>query len=680
MTATRVAVQVEQSAPEVDYSRFVQGANPEQTEAILHREGPLGVFAGAGSGKTRVLVSRVGALIASGVRPERIVSVTFSKKAADEMGERAAKMGIQGAVFATWHSLALRMLREDGTEWGTVWSVDDTDRAKLILKSDVLGYKGMGWNGADLGQVASFISFCKSQLWAANSSEAQAYAEKEFAKDSKKAIEAFKRYDVELADNQLLTFDDMLVFAYQWLSVEENRRRWASKWDYVLQDEAQDANPAQMKLASMLARDHRNYMIVGDPAQSIYGWRGSKPEYITTFASVWEGAKVVCMNRNYRCGSRIVDVANAVITKAAIKLPDDLIAEGGWEGNVSWRQCSDMDAEANFVAAEILERHNTDLTPLEHNTVLFRTNAQSRALEEALLARQIPYVVVGGVSFYERREVKDILAYLRVALGKGNQDENVRRCLNSPFRYLGAAFADKLSRSLVAFRGNVASAAYDACNATRVQARQRASVMEWVGILESVVAYENRLHDKESSEENAGTLIDALVEKTKYIEWLKRDQGEEGLESSHVANIKELARVATRFATATELLTFIDNTIAAAERQRKQKEQKGRVLLMSIHRSKGLEWPNVFVIGAVEGILPHGRGEPEEERRLFYVACTRAARRLYITSPKSIALKGGVKEVKVSQFVRDAGLGDELDYFTDLARERGEDEELCGIA
>jgi DNA helicase-2/ATP-dependent DNA helicase PcrA len=619
-------------------STLLKGANPEQAIAIQHTNGPLGVFAGAGSGKTRVLCSRIAYLVSRGVPASRILAVTFSKKAAVEMEERTRGFGVLDARVGTWHSLALQILREEHAIDG--WKVDDTDRAKFILK-DVLGWKGMNWKDADVGVVSSFISFCKSQLWDASSREAGDYS-----KGERRLVEAFRRYETELADNRLLTFDCMLVKAAMLLSNESTRLRWAAKWDYVLQDEAQDANPAQMTIAEALARDHRNYMVVGDPAQSIYGFRGSRPEYVTEFAATWHGATVVNMNRNYRCGSAIVAVANEAIRPATHKLPVDLIAEGGWTGGVSFWREANLDAEAERIVSVV--KDNLQLgRKLEEHTVLFRTNAQSRALEEAFLSAQIPYVVVGGTSFYERKEVKDLLAYLRTALGR-EVESNLRRCVNAPFRFIGTATVDKLLSQLKANGGNVERT----MSTPGLQGRQVASLRQWLAALDAVRHAASAMADPEAhnAPKTVGAIIDALERAVGYCDWLRKDQGEESVESSHVANVKELIRVAERFTSVESFLDFIDDTIAKAKDAKKE-SGKGRVLLMSIHRSKGLEWPYVFVCGCSEGILPHPRGDADEERRLFYVAVTRAAQHCYLTSPATLALRTGLKEVASSRFV-----------------------------
>jgi DNA helicase-2/ATP-dependent DNA helicase PcrA len=540
----------------------------------------------------------------------------------------------------------LQVIREEKLCEG--WTIDDRDRAKVLLKV-LLGYRGMKWHDADIGVVSGFISYCKSQLWKPEDDAALQHANGE-----KRMIEAYRRYEVEIADNRLLTFDDMLVRCADALRDEATRAKWAVKYDYVLQDEAQDANPAQLFIAEAMSRDHRNYMVVGDPAQSIYGWRGSRPEYVMKFEESWPGATVVTMNRNYRCGSKIIAVANEAIRPAECRLPADLIAEGGWEGGVSHCRECDLDAEAERIAAIVMDNHNNG-EPYEAHTVLFRTNAQSRALEEVFLTHKIPHVVVGGTSFYERKEVKDLLAYLRTAMGQ-DLPENVRRCVNAPFRYIGAVTVDKLLDAL-ARTGNIESAVDSV--APSLQRRQSGSLYDWLEYVDQVRADDAKLVAKHTNQpdlvgdtDHVGTIIDNLERAIGYIAWLKKDQGEEGLDNSHVANVKELIRVASRFKHVAEFLHYVDETIEKAK-EAKRDNQVGRVLLMSIHRSKGLEWPYVFVAGCAEGILPHPMGDEEEERRLFYVAVTRAVKHAYLTTPGTLALRTGLKRVETSRFVQE---------------------------
>jgi DNA helicase-2/ATP-dependent DNA helicase PcrA len=625
---------------------LLENMNAEQAAAIRHTTGPLCVLAGAGSGKTRVLVQRVAYLVRGGVDAARILAVTFSKNAADEMKARGEKLGLY-AEFRTWHSLALHILRDDDTEWAG-WKIDDTNRALYLLK-DVIGYKGMDWKQADIGQLTSFIGYCKSQLWTPTDQQAFDYAEHKGI-DAQLALEAFERYCTAIDQNQLLTFDDMLVFCVRHLNQPGIAEKWAGRWDYVMQDEAQDASPSQLAIAKLLAYGHKNYMVVGDPAQSLYSFRGAAPKFIMGFRAEWDAAYVT-MHRNYRCGSRIIDAANNVIRPSTQRLPTDISAEGGWEGVVDWRQPDTLEDEGVEVAGSVKEHVSNGSRYADH-AVLYRLNAQSRGIEEALLAEKIPYVVVGGVSFYERKEVKDLLAYLRIVDGRQVRD-SLKRSINAPFRFLGNAYVEKVMGCLRQGPNDCQSAVdatMDACGLANVQQRQRSSAARYCDVLK-------RAKLVSDGGARPDGILQGILESTGYEAWLKSNNGEESLESSHVANVKELVRVATRFATVAELLDFIDATNDSAKKNAEDSKGKDRVVLMSIHKSKGLEFRHVAFVGACEMIIPHPRAEDlDEERRLAYVAITRAEQTLLVTSPRHIATKSGMREVAPSRFVVEAGL------------------------
>jgi DNA helicase-2/ATP-dependent DNA helicase PcrA len=668
-------------------SKWTDNMNPEQIEVIEHTYGPIGAFATAGSGKTRALVHRIARLVKEVRIPaERICAVTFSKKAADEMNERLDTLGIHAARVGTWHSLCLEILRTDCSPYAQ-WKIDDSNQHRIVLK-EVLGYKHLDWKGSDLTKVCKFIGLCKANLWVASDPEAEALAKKLFHHEATKALQAYVMSEDFVHQRGILTFDDFLTHTYNHLLPEETRAEWANKYDFLLQDEAQDANRAQVEIADMLARDHRNYMVVGDPAQSIYAFRGSSPSYILDFEKKWD-AKIVYMNRNYRCGSEIVKVANDAIRPAEVRLPVDMIAEVSHAGSVKRVESMTLDTEADdFV--ETIKRHQNDGGRLADITCLFRTNAQSRALEEGLLGAKIPYTILGATSFYERKEVKGLLAYLRVAVGRDTSGDEVKRCINAPFRFLGAAFVSKVM--MVATRYDMSSCdweaiAEEAATAAGIQARQRNSVREWADVMATIrqLMDSEKFYDAEDSnsplgmgkdksariyERSPGYILQEVVRKTRYLEWLAKEEGEESIETSHASNVRELCRVADRFASVDELLNYIDRSIREAKNQR-QRKTGDRVLLMSIHRSKGLEWPIVWVCGCNEEILPHGKSEDiDEERRLFYVAVTRAQKALYLSHVVTMSGKGGkLRMLPPSRFLVDAGLVDSDEDQPTMTRE-----------
>ncbi len=323
----------------------------------------------------------------------------------------------------------------------------------------------------------------------------------------------------------------------------------------------------------------------------------------------------------------------------------------GVVGKVAVTPSANLDAEGEHFAAWVTEIVR-DGGKYSDCTALFRTNAQSRALEESLLARKIPYVVVGGTSFYERKEVKDLLGYLRVAAGRDASGDAVKRSINAPFRYLGSAFVERLVDEVA--KGDhtwsdVPALVEAVCARAGVQSRQRASANDWVALVCDVG---RDLASEDPAVRSPRAILDELVSRTRYIEWLEKEEGGESLENSRGSNVRELIRVADRFATVGDLLDYIDKTVRAARKQREDKQAGGeRVLLMSVHRSKGLEWPHVFVSGCNEDILPHRMGEPEEERRLMYVAATRARDSLVLSYVVELATRAGIKAAVPSRFL-----------------------------
>ena len=596
-----------------------RGMNPEQIETIRHTHGPCAVMAVAGAGKTRALVHRMARMVHDGIDPQRILAVTFSKKAADEMNDRLTKLGVTRARVGTWHSLCLQILREDKTPWSS-WDVDSKGRFELLVK-EAIGFRYMKWEGADLGKICAYIGLCKAHLEMPGSREAMERAQALPMAEGERAHEAYYIAQKLTEQSGLLPFDDFLVNAWKHLCVEENRLKWARRWDFVLQDEAQDQSLAQKTIAEFLAKDHRNYMVIFDPAQSIYKFRGSVPEVTLAFEKEW-GAKRVLMNRNYRSGSSIIRVANDIIRSGKLRLPVDMMAERGTKGSVRVEWCDTPEDEAKALVDCV--RHWVDADGAQYSdiAVLYRTNAQSRAPEEALLKAKMPYVVAGGASFYERKEIRNLLGYLRVATGKATEDD-VRRCINAPFRYLGTAFVDRVLAKAVPIPHPIpwTSLVHEVAQQAGIQRRQQASAADWGRLIESLRSQENH---------RASSVLRYLVHETRYTEWLTKDEGEENTENSHVANVHELIRIASEFTSIEALLTYVNEMAALSIKNRDAKQKANRVTLMSCHRSKGLEFPHVFLAGVRPGLMPHACGDLEEERRLAYVAVTRARDSLVI--------------------------------------------------
>lgn len=383
---------------------------------------------------------------------------------------------------------------------------------------------------------------------------------------------------------------------------------------------------------------------------SLYSFRGAEPELLAGFTDAW-GAEDVAMHRNYRSGAAIIAAANEVIREGAYRLPVDMEAcrQDAGDGKVEVLECDTLEDEASEVVAAA-QAHLAAGGKLSDWYVLVRLNAQSRALEDALLRARLPYVILGGVSFYERKEVKDLLGYLRVALGRDPEREVVKRCINAPFRFLGARFVERLMDVLPPgyTPSDLDRALPRVIAQERVQARQASSAHDWARLVGDVA----RMAAPEGDEKPKGAaeILEGVVRRTRYIDWLEKEEGEESVESSHAANVRELLRVAREFKTAGELLDYIEKTVKEGAAQRKM--QSGDLLtIMSVHKSKGLERPIVWLCGCNEGVLPHAKGDIEEERRIMYVATTRARDRLVVSYVGEMATRAGVRPMAPSRFL-----------------------------
>lgn len=635
------------------------GLNPEQAAVVQHDRGPLRVGAIAGSGKTSALVRRIGYLVMErGVDPERVLAVTFSKKASEEMNTRLARIlgGRTRARVGTFHSLAAQFIREEMPQLAK-WELGEGDAYKIAVKDAISGkglrtqdgkllVEGMRWDSADLTLVESFIGVCKARCILAGTPEAREFAEELHRRtpagnrNPTLMCEAYVRAEQIRRARRFYTFDDMLLEMWSALSADAVvRSRWATRWDYLLQDEAQDESRVQREICRMLAEEHQNYMVVGDVGQAIYGWRGAGPEGLLDFENAWSGSRTILMERNYRCGLAIAEAANGVLRamKPGTHLGMMIKAERDVLGVVECEQHEDADAEADAVVQRIREL-NADGVRWKNVVVLFRTNAQSRAMEEAAISSSMPYQIVGGINFYERREVRDLLAYLRLAAGRGSF-EDVRRCINAPFRFLGKEFVDVVERAsgTKGSRDKRGSASErrdgGSVDWTRIvrgcldqsfasgrslQARQKTSAEEWCSVVdqmsarisagrERAAAYNARavgeqlddsyVHEQELKDARMdsaaleaihssapASIIEDILTMTDYVRFLTRDEGSESPENNRVSNVRELVRAARRFGTVDALLDYIEETVEAARRAKAGEEGVDRVTMMSVHR------------------------------------------------------------------------------------------------
>lgn len=614
---------VNAEAPPTD---LLAGLNDAQRAAVTHPGGALLILAGPGSGKTRVITHRIAWLIREQrVSPWNILAVTFTNKAAREMRERAARLigeDAEALHMGTFHAMCARWLRIDGEAIGLRkdFSIyDDADQVGVMKR--VLEELRVDPRQFPPRSVLSRISSAKSELLtpAALLERARTYADEVAAR-------AYEQYELSLRRAGALDFDDLLLRAIDLLKLEPMREKWAGRYRHVLVDEFQDTNPAQYVLARELASVHRNITVVGDPDQGIYSWRNADLRNVEYFLRDFPGASTALLEQNYRSTSPILASAAAVIAKNPGRHPRQLWTErAGGEPVILYEAYNDEE-EGEFVAREIERLTSSGRRPGDI-AVLYRTNAQSRPFEEALVRHRIPYRLVGGVRFYERREVRDILAYLRVIHNPADE-ASLLRIINVPARGIG-------DRTIARAR-EVASAAgtslWEACRAAgegRIEGigpRPAAALREFVATIDELRA---------QAAEPLGVLFERLINAIGYVSHLRNgEDAEERLE-----NLVELQSLLAEYEQAAgegnDLATFLQD-VALVSDQDTLDGRASAVTLITLHAAKGLEFPVVFLVGMEEGLLPHIRsfGDPEqmaEERRLCYVGMTRAMDVLYLT-------------------------------------------------
>ena len=602
--------------------------NPEQREAVEHGEGPLLVLAGAGSGKTRVLTARIARLIDEGVPPWHILAVTFTNRAAGEMTRRiGALLGEPpaGLWSGTFHALGARLLRReadvlDRDAHFTIYDRDDSLRAVKMAMEEV-GVDPDRWSPA---AVRSRIGAAKGRLTGPGDLETET-----FDLLSRRVAEVYPAYEAILRRCNAYDFDDLLSRTVRLLEEEDEvRERYAGRFLHVLVDEYQDTNHAQYRMVRALASGHGNVCVVGDDDQSIYGWRGADVGNILDFERDFPGAHVVRLERNYRSTAPILQVANAVIARNTARKPKELRTVRGGGDPVQVVRTADERAEAEWAVREIAglsdRFHPGDVA------VLYRTNAQSRPFEEALRREGVPYRIVGGVRFYERREIKDVLAYLQLVVNPADEAAFLR-VVNWPRRGIGSVTLGRL----LAGRGegeNLLETAGHAAEVPEIPAGGARSLEAFAGAVRELHAVQR--------EEPARAVARACLERFSLRTALSEEEdGEE-----RVANVDELLAGIAEFdpsgvedapEDAGELELFLQHVALLSDIDRYDPE-RGSVSLMTLHNAKGLEFPVVFVAGLERGLFPLGRAEEsveeyEEERRLFYVGVTRARDRLYLT-------------------------------------------------
>jgi len=619
---------------------FLEGLNPQQQAAVAHVEGPLLLLAGAGSGKTRVITHRIAHLVeAHRVPGPCILAVTFTNKAADEMRQRVNHLlgGLssrESPLVATFHSFCVRLLRRDGgrladirpgfTPKFTIYDEDDqVSLIKSIFKGAGLDEKFMQYRAA-----CSWISHKKSR----KESPQDVYEGSTDANVTKLAS-IYEQYENRLRQANALDFDDLLLEAVRLLGHDADLRyQYNRRFEFLMIDEYQDTNRSQYELMRRLTENHKNLAVVGDEDQSIYGWRGADIRNILDFERDYPNAAVIRLEQNYRSTKNILEAASAVVAHNEERKGKWLWTDAGEGEKIGRFEAFDGEQEALFIA-DTMERLLSS-NPGDRVAVLYRTNFQSRQIEEALRRYGRKYVVLGGFSFYQRAEVKDALAYLK-ALASPQDSVSLLRVINTPARGIGKSTTDQIEQYALEHEMSVWSAIGRMLDERAFPTRAEAALRAFYGMMENLTAVVQSEPVHES--------LKQILERTGYLEMLEADQDRES--ESRLGNLKELINAAAEAAERGEgVAEFLDHAALVSDTD--NLDERSQISLLTMHNAKGLEFPIVFIAGMEEGLFPHTRAldskaAMEEERRLCYVGMTRAQKRLYLTNARYRRRWGG---------------------------------------
>lgn len=631
----------------------LQGLNKEQADAVQTINGPMLILAGAGSGKTKVLTCRVAHLLQQGVRPYRILAITFTNKAAAEMRERVDKMAGLAAKdvwLFTFHAFCARVLRRDIDKlegYGNNFAIYDTTDTKNLIKQ-ILKELDLDEKRFQPAGIIGRISNAKNQLQSAA----------DFAKEAgdfyeQKVAQIYEAYEAKLRANNAVDFDDLLLLTLQLLQQnEEVRNKYQDKFDYLMVDEYQDTNHAQYLLTKLLAAKHRNICVVGDADQSIYGWRGADIQNILDFEKDYPDAKLVKLEQNYRSTQVILDAANAVIENNTGRKPKNLWTDNGTGTEITYYQAVDERDEARFVIERMQELQQQG-ERLGDMAVLYRTNTQSRVFEEMLIKSGMAYTMVGGTKFYERKEIKDIIAYLRLIFNP-HDSLSLLRIINVPRRGIGDATLARLQAYAAETEQSLFDVISNASAVPGLSSRFVNVLDELAGLLFEFMG--------EAEEQSVKQLITDVMQRTGYQEELELSRSAQ--DQSRLENLQELLSVAEDFAEKAarngdeaSLENFLSDVALVSDIDDAELGDDA-VTLMTLHSAKGLEFPTVFLAGMEEGIFPHARtlldeSEIEEERRLCYVGITRAEKRLYLSNARARMIYGHTISYPPSRFLQE---------------------------
>ena len=624
----------------MDTNDIFSGLNPMQKQAVEHREGPLLIMAGAGSGKTKVLTCRIANLLAHGVAPWHILAITFTNKAATEMRERVDNLigdAAKEVWLSTFHSFCARFLRREIESLGVYkrnFVIYDTSDSQTVIKRCL---KEMNLDDKQYapGHVLNAISNAKNQMQAPRDMAAEAGHNFHQAK----LAELYDMYQKRLRENNALDFDDLLMLSVQLLQSDEAvLDKYQRRFQYILVDEYQDTNGAQYELTRLLAGGYRNLCVVGDADQSIYGWRGADISNIMNFEKDYPEATVIKLEQNYRSTKTILAAANAVIEHNSNRRPKKLWTENAEGDPITVYEARDERDEADFIDSTIEELHSQRGVAYGDVAILYRTNAQSRVIEETFMRRGLPYTMVGGLKFYDRKEIKDVLAYLRLIFNPLDS-VSLLRIINTPKRGIGATTLTKLTQYAEETGQPIFTllASEEDLDAAGLMARAKKPLLAFSELMFSLMGEADGLHLDE--------LVERVLEETGYIAELEKDKKDES--QSRIENLHEFVGVARDFERTEEepdLEMFLAQLSLVSDIDNADMEDD-RVTLMTLHSAKGLEFPVVFMAGMEEGLFPHSRtltepDELEEERRTCYVGITRAQRKLYLTYARGRMLYG----------------------------------------
>ncbi|MFE6138783.1 DNA helicase PcrA [Bacillus sp. NPDC057893] len=632
--------------------RLLNGLNPQQQKAVQTTNGALLLMAGAGSGKTRVLTHRIAYLLGEkGVAPWNVLAITFTNKAAREMRERIDKLvgpEAEDIWISTFHSMCVRILRRDIDRIGinrNFTILDAGDQLTVVKK--IMKERNIDPKKFEPRSILAGISNAKNELLSADK-----YAKKITTADpyEKLTSDVYTEYQKRLLKNNSLDFDDLIMTTIQLFErVPEVLEFYQRKFQYIHVDEYQDTNKAQYLLVKHLASRFKNLCVVGDSDQSIYRWRGADISNILSFEKDYENAQVILLEQNYRSSQNILNAANAVIEKNSNRKPKKLWTDNQIGSKISYYRAATEKDEAYFVAKKIRDDIQMGNRKYTDFAVLYRTNAQSRMIEEIFLKSNIPYKIVGGTKFYDRKEIKDILAYLRLI---GNPDDEISfaRIINMPKRGVGATSIDKIINYGVQ-NGISLTAVLDEIEHVGVSAKITKAVKEFAGLLHNWVNMQEYLSVTE--------LVEEVIEKTGYRDMLKNERSLEA--EGRLENLDEFLSVTQTFESQSEdksLVAFLTDLALVADIDRVDEDPTAgeEVILMTMHSAKGLEFPVVFIVGLEEGIFPHTRSlmeedEMQEERRLAYVGITRAEEELYLSNAQMRTLFGRTSMNAASRFI-----------------------------